>query len=67
MDKVDAVAESLCEMPYRYPLYPAMYAMKKEIRYVPIMNYLLFYTVNEEQKTVEVWRFLHQRQNKSRP
>ena len=67
LDTVDEVAESLAEMPYRYPIYPTLHAMKNEIRYVPVMNYLLFYTVHEEQKSVEVWRFLHQRQNILRP
>lgn len=67
VNAVDEAARSLAEMPYRYPIYPTLYAMKNEIRYVPVMNYLLFYTVREERKTVEVWRFLHQRQNTLRP
>lgn len=67
LDQVDEAATSLAEMPYRYPIYPTLYAMKNEIRFVPVMNYLLFFTVKEESKTVEVWRFLHQRQNDLRP
>ncbi len=67
LDAMDNVAKSLADMPYRYPIYPALHAMKREIRYVPVQNYLLFYTVHEARKTVEVWRFLHQRQNDLRP
>ena len=67
LEMVDSVAKSLMEMPYRYPIYPAFHAIKSEIRYVPIMNYLLFYTVSEENHTVEIWRFLHQRQSTLRP
>ena len=37
--------------------------MRHEIRFFPIKNYLIFYVVKEELKTVEIWRFLHQRQN----
>ena len=63
MDDVDERVKSLQEMPYRYAIYPALYAMKHEIRFVPIKRYLLFYVVKEQEKTVEIWRFLHQLQN----
>ena len=63
LDEVDACVKSLCEMPYRYSVYHTLYAMKHEIRFIPIKGYLLFYVVQEEEKTVEVWRFLHQRQD----
>ena len=63
LDAVDEQVGELCVHPYRYPVYPALYAMKHEIRFFPVKNYLLFYVVKEEQKTVEIWRFLHQLQN----
>ena len=63
LDEVDKCVDSLKEMPYRYAVYHSLYAMKHEIRFIPVKGYLLFSTVKEEQKTVEVWRFLHQRQN----
>ena len=63
LDDVDAAVASLREMPYRHALYPTLYAMKREIRFIPIRNYLLFYVVKEQEHTVEIWRFLHQRQN----
>ena len=63
LDEVDRICESLADLPYRYSLYPVTFALKKEVRFVPVMNYILFYTVNEEEKTVEIWRFLHQRQD----
>ena len=66
LDAVDEQVGELCVHPYRYPVYPALYAMKHEIRFFPVKNYLLFYVVKEEQKTVEIWRFLHQRQNVSK-
>ena len=52
----------LCMHPYRHPVYPALYAMKREIRCFPVKDYLVFYAVKEEQKKVEILRFLHQRQ-----
>ena len=39
--------------------------MKHEIRFFSVKNYLAFYVIREEEKTVEIWRFLHQRQNVS--
>ena len=60
---VDEQVDKLSSHPYRHPVYPALYAMKHEIRFFPVKNYLVFYVVKEEQKTVEIWRFLHQRQN----
>ena len=66
LDAVDEAARSLSEMPYRHALYPLLYAMKREVRFVPIKNYNLYYVVNEDQKTVEIWRFLHQRRAQKR-
>ncbi len=63
LDEVNTCVKSLEEMPYRYAVYHSLYAMKHEIRFIPIKGYMLFYVVREEEKTVEVWRFLHQRQN----
>ena len=63
LQDVDERVKSLRELPYRHAVYPALYAMKHEIRFIPIKRYLLFYVVKEEEKTVEIWRFLHQQQN----
>lgn len=67
LDAVDEAACALSEMPYRHALYPLLFAMKREIRFVPVRNYNLFYVVNEEQKTVEIWRFIHQFRAQKRP
>ena len=64
LDEVEKQVGSLKEMPYRFSVYPALYAMKREIRSVPVKAYILFYTILEEEKTVEIWRFLHQRQKR---
>ena len=64
LDEVDKQAACLEEMPYRFPLYPVLIIVKREIRAVPVKGYRLFYTVSEEEKTVEIWRFLHQRQKR---
>lgn len=63
LEDVEEQIGKLSAYPYRHSVYPAPYAMKNEIRFFPVRNYLVFYVVKEEQKTVEIWRFLHQRQN----
>ena len=63
LDAVDEMVSRLRHQPFRHPVYPALYAMKREIRFFPVKNYLIFYVVREDLKTVEIWRFLHQRQH----
>ena len=68
INAVDEAVRALSEMPYRHALYPLLFAMKREIRFIPIKNYNhLFYVVNEDQKTVEIWRFIHQLRAQKRP
>ena len=67
LDAVDEAACALSEMPYRHALYPLLFAMKREIRFVPVGNYNLFYVVNEDRKTVEIWRLIHQLRAQKRP
>ena len=62
LDEVDDQVSKLSEYPYRHRIYPLMFAMKHEIRFFPVKNYSVFYVIREEEKTVEIWRFLHQRQ-----
>lgn len=62
LDEVDDAVQKLTEMPYRFPIYHTFYAMKQEIRFFPVKNYNVFYVVNEETKTVEIWRILHRLQ-----
>lgn len=61
-DEVDKTVGKLVEMPYRFPIYHTVYAMKHEIRFFPVKEYNVFYVIDEESKTVEVWRILHRLQ-----
>lgn len=67
INAVDEAVRALSEMPYRHALYPLLFAMKREIRFIPIKNYNLFYVVNEDRKTVEIWRLIHQLRAQKRP
>lgn len=66
LDAVDAAVQPLRDMPYRCPLYPALYALKREVRFIPVKNYNIYYVVVEETKTVEIWRVLHQQREQKR-
>ena len=61
-DEADEAVRRLREMPYRFAIYHTLYAMKREIRFFPVKNYNIYYVVDEEAKTVEIWRILHRLQ-----
>lgn len=63
LNEVSRQIEELSEYPYRHQIYCTPFAMRREIRFFPAKTYNVFYVVREDQKTVEIWRFLHQRQN----
>jgi len=54
---------SLEEMPFRYPLANDDVLAQQGFRYFPVHNYLLFYIVREETKTVVIERFLYGRRD----
>ena len=63
-DEVDQAVQELKEMPYRFPIYHTLDAMKREIRFFPVKNYNVYYVIDEDSKTVEIWRVLHRLQNR---
>jgi toxin ParE1/3/4 len=66
LNEVSRQVEGLSEYPYRHAIYYTPFAMKREIRFFPVNNYNVFYVVREDQKTVEIWRSLLQRQSPDR-
>ena len=65
-DAAAALLDAVMEMPYRYAIYPTLYTMKREVRFIPVKNYNVHYVVDEANKTVEIWRVLHQRKRQRR-
>jgi len=63
LDEVERHEKILEETPNIYPLVRDEYLAGKGLRYTMIKNYLLFYVVDENDKTVTVIRFLHGRRN----
>lgn len=58
-EKILQAARSLESMPEKNPLYKEEPWRSKGVRFVPIKNYLLFYTVNHEKQTVSIARILY--------
>lgn len=52
-------ARSLEDMPERNPLYREEPWHSQGIRFLPVKNYLLFYTVNKETNIVSIARILY--------
>ena len=48
---------SLDNMPKRFPIY------KNDIRYMPVDNYLVFYSVEDNSKTVSVLRVMYSKRD----
>jgi addiction module RelE/StbE family toxin len=52
-------ARSLSEMPMRHPVVSGDFLAERGIRGIAVKNYMMFYTVQEESRTVSIVRFLY--------
>lgn len=62
-DEMVQAADSLCEFPYAYPMHKTIRPLKHEYRRIIVQNYLMFYWVDEEQKTVTIARVIYARRD----
>lgn len=53
----------ICEDPFMYPLYHNDKLSEKGYRYAVVSNYILFYTIDENEKLIILSRFLYGGQN----
>jgi len=63
LDEIESRQEILEKTPNIYPIVPDEYLAQKGLKFTMIKNYLMFYTIDEEQKIVTVIRFLYGRKN----
>jgi plasmid stabilization system protein ParE len=63
LDEIEKHEEVLGETPHIYPIVPDEYLASMVLRFVVVKNYLLFFTINEEGRTVNVIRFLYGRRD----
>lgn len=60
---VEKTVKSLSFMPYRFSLVNDPHLHHKGFRKCIIKNYLLFYQIREESRTIAIHRLLHAKQN----
>ena len=63
IDAAETAINSLNVMPLRHALVGDDSLASLGIRFIPVKNYLIFYTVREERKTVVIQRFLYGRRD----
>jgi plasmid stabilization system protein ParE len=61
LDEIERHEKMLEDTPGIYPFVNDEYLAGKGLKYVKIKNFLMFYTINEKNKTVNVIRFLYGR------
>lgn len=63
LDEIESTVASLSAIPHRYGLVDDPYLCHKTFRKCVVKNYIIFYKVHEESKTVMVHRIVHAKQN----
>lgn len=63
LNEIEGHEEMLENTPNIYPFVPDEYLAEKGIKFTMVKNYLMFYTINENDKIVTVIRFLYGRRD----
>ena len=63
LDEIEKYEEILEDTPDIYPFVRDEYFAEKGLRFVMIKKYIIFYTINVDEKEVNVIRFLHSRRD----
>ena len=63
LSEIEKHEEILGKTPNIYPRVPDEYLAEKGLKFAIIKNYLMFFTVDEEEKIVNVVRFLYGRRD----
>ena len=61
LDRTEEITSHISENPYMYPVYHDKKITEREYHYSVIGNFILFYTINEINKTVVLSRLLYGR------
>lgn len=60
---INSKINNLPNFPNKYPLVNDPKLLYQQIRYIPIDNYLIFYSVNESEQQIQILRFLYAKSN----
>ena len=53
--------DNVALFPYGYPIYQPFDTLENEYRYYRVNNFLIFYTINDREKSVTITRVLYQK------
>lgn len=56
-------AQSICVFPYSHNVYTPIKPLEAEYRRIIVKNYMMFYTVDENTKTVTIMRVIYAKRN----
>ncbi len=59
LDRMFKTVRSLEELPLRHPVYNAEPWKTRNIRFIPVDNYIVFYLIDEKTGTVNVVRIIY--------
>ena len=63
-EKLIESAEKLTEFPYSFAAYQPLRQLKHEYRILPVESYVIYFWIDEAEKTVTVARVLHERRDR---
>jgi plasmid stabilization system protein ParE len=63
LDEIEKHEKTLENMPNIFPFVSDEYLASKRLKFVMIKNYIMFYTIDEDNKVINVIRFLYGRRN----
>ncbi len=63
LDDIEKETAVLAENPYLFPLSHDEFIAHRGIRHMKVKNYMLFYTVNEDARTITIIRMLYVRRD----
>lgn len=63
MDEFIRCANSILEFPYGNAEYISIKPLKNQYRIARVKNFIMFYTINEENKTITIVRVLYQKRD----
>lgn len=63
LDKIDAEISTLSSMPQKHQLVDDPVLNSIGIRFILVNNYIVFYIIDEPEKTVHIIRFLYQKRD----
>ena len=63
LDDIEKEPAVLAENPHLFPLSHDEYIAHRGIRHAKVKNYMLFYTINEDARTITIIRMLYARRD----